>query len=425
MRDLPRLHFQGREPMALPNLGRALRDPEAHFPSSVLELPLAQSRAGLTRVLYVAEPKTATDILLPRDGTQMRSRLQDRMLGLTYGENMLRGDQAGWRQQRREIAQPMNAMRALAMAPRVVLAVDRIIAEWSALPMGEPPDLMRDMRRLALDALWRGLFSTSEQAVVANPMIDAAARAIDSLGHPPLVDHLALLREPARHGIANDRPDDAGKLAVDALANLNTATLLLHAGHDNVTAALVWALWLIAVRPDIQQRVRKEWRARSGLGDTASFSLAHYSFIAAVIQETLRLYPPILHLIRDVGTDLLIGEQTVSAGATAIIGIYAMHRHRLWWDSPDEFMPDRFLGEIPEPSRNAIWLAFGAGPRGCIGSIFAQVEMVLAIGMIVDRFDLTPNPAARMHYHVDFVLRPEGRHAILARALTGSDAPSA
>jgi cytochrome P450 len=187
--------------------------------------------------------------------------------------------------------------------------------------------------------------------------------------------------------------------------------LFLHAGHDNVASALAWALWLLAEHPQWQARVREEWRGRS----TGGFDAGAFPVAGAVIHETLRLYPPIMHLIREANRDLEVGGETVAGGFTAVLSLYALHRNRQWWNEPDAFRPERFLEEAPDIRRRLLWAPFGTGPRGCVGSAFARSEMIVALGTILDRLELLPGPGEPMRLRVDFVLRPEGRRTVTAR----------
>ncbi|MBV9884816.1 MAG: cytochrome P450 [Sphingomonadaceae bacterium] len=387
-----------------------------YWPPAIVERAALEARAGSTRIALIAEPATVTRILLNRGDQFPRARLHDRILGAAYGENLIRGDRLDWRRQRKEIAQPLTTAYSLEMAPRMRRACMRIMDEWAAAGPDAPIDLLRDARRFALDSLWRCFFaSESEAAGGPDPVVEAAALTIDAHRTGTLVEHLADLRPLARRaldrGYAGRGPADLGD-ARDEAADFNTMLLFLHAGHDNVTATLGWALWLLAHHPEIQQQVREEARAAGSDAGPGAAPLAN-----ALILETLRLYPPIMHLIRDVTVDLEVAGATIGAGFTAVLSMYAMHRNRLWWPAPDSFRPERFLGKAGEQARRTMLLPFGAGPRGCIGASFALVELVLAVRLIVARFALAPVPGRALDCRVDWVLRPEGEAPLLARPL--------
>ncbi len=401
--DLPRLEFRGADPMALPGVGRVLRDPERYWSPDILEQPFIEALGGRRRLVLVAEPEAINRILANQDGTFPRARLHDRMLGATYGENLLRGDQVDWRRQRGDLLRPFRD-GGDAAHEGIDGARDRILDEWATLPPGEALDIIRDARRFTLDSLWRSFFRSEDPSRV-EPLVEQTALALDAEEQAPLSAHLATLQPLARLAHGREQPWAEPGEALD----LNTMLLFLHAGHDNVAAALAWGLWLLAVHPEAQARVREEWRS----GATAE--VAGHPFLGAVISETLRLYPPIMHLIRDVESDIAVDGHALTGGFTAVLSLYAMHRNRRWWDEPDRFRPERFLTEMATIRRRSVWLPFGTGPRGCVGSTFARSEMVRFLGAAVDRFELVARPEAPMTCRVDFVLRPAGRSAVSLR----------
>lgn len=407
----PKLAFRGRFPLTLPGAGRVLRDPEAHWPPEILERSVVEARAAGRRLVLLASPEAINEVLLNQDGAFPRARLHDRMLGASYGDNLVRGDRADWRWQRRQLLQPFNTPGAAAPEARIALACERIVDEWAEAGDGAPIDVIRDARRFTLDSLWRSFFCDETAAQDVEPLVEATARTMDAHETAPLTGHLEDLKPLA--GLAMERErvrleaDDAGAEAVD----FNTMLLFLHAGHDNVAAALAWALWLLAEHPDWQAQLREEWRGRTATGfDAGAFPVA-----GAVISETLRLYPPIMHLIREAERDLEVDGETVPAGFTTVLSLYALHRNRQWWEAPDAFRPERFLEAAPDIRRRLLWAPFGTGPRGCVGSAFARTEMIVALGTILDRLELLPGPGGGMSCRVDFVLRPEGRGAVAVR----------
>lgn len=410
----PKLAFRGRFPLSLPGAGRVLREPEAHWPPEILERSVVEARAAGRRLVLLASPEAINEVLLNHDGAFPRARLHDRMLGASYGDNLLRGDRADWRRQRRQLLQPFNTPGAAAPEARIALACERIVDEWAKAGDGAPLDVIRDARRLTLDSLWRSFFCDEAAARSVEPLVEDTALAIDAHESATLTAHLADLRPLTELALERERIRLEAEGGGGSLIDANTMLLFLHAGHDNVAAALAWALWLLAEHPDWQARVREEWRGRpSGAGsDAGAFPVA-----GAVISETLRLYPPIMHLIREVERDLVVDGETVPGGFTTVLSLYALHRNRQWWDAPDAFRPERFLTAAPDIRRRLLWAPFGTGPRGCVGSAFARTEMIVALGTILDRLELLPGAGGGMACRVDFVLRPEGRGAVTARPI--------
>jgi cytochrome P450 len=211
-----------------------------------------------------------------------------------------------------------------------------------------------------------------------------------------------------RNGLASTAAEGRAELDVSAIR------LFLHTGHDNSAPTLAWALWLLAVHPEWQGRVRDEWK---DAGTRARIDPARYPRTSAVLRETLRLFPPIMQLSREIESELAVAGETLGPGFTAVLNLYAMHRSRLWWDAPDNFDPGRFLGSVEEGRHRLLWLPFGAGPRGCIGAMFAQVALILSLGRIVAAFELLPNPDEGLAATADWALRPQGRRPVFVRPL--------
>ena len=126
--ETPKLEFRGRFPLALPGAGRVLRDPEANWPPEILERPVVEARAAGRRLVLLASPEAVSEVLQNQNGAFPRARLHDRMLGASYGDNLLRGDRADWRRQRRQLLQPFNAPGLAAPEARIGAAFEGILA---------------------------------------------------------------------------------------------------------------------------------------------------------------------------------------------------------------------------------------------------------------------------------------------------------
>lgn len=402
--ELPRLTFQGREPLRFPGMIRALQAPDVHWPESCLEAPFVEATVDRRRMVMLTDPATVTEVLLNRDGQYPRSRLHDRILGSSFGDTLVHGRTMDWPKWRHAILSPVRATDDRTAVRRIALACDHVLSD---LNEGEV-DLFLLARHLALQALWRSCFCDEDKARQSDPLVEKAARDVDALAHGPLRIQMAALGKLSEHAV-----ETRGTAFGEAYGIVNTALLFLHTGHDNVTAALTWALWLLARHPDIQERVREEW-ASGASADDPDRDLRTCPLTHAVIHETLRLYPPIPQIVRHVAADLRVGDHTLHKDFTAVLGIYAMHRNRRLWTRPDAFEPDRFMGDKLAAHRR-LWLPFGTGPRGCVGTSFAFVTLSRAIGHVVGAFDLLPNPGHDLTCWTDFALRPHGRAPIRIR----------
>ena len=116
-------------------------------------------------------------------------------------------------------------------------------------------------------------------------------------------------------------------------------------------------------------------------------------YVKQVIEEAMRLYPPVGMLARNVRRADTLGGREILPNDVLFLPIYALHRHQMWWERPNEFNPDRFSPEAVRTRDRYLYLPFGAGPRVCVGANFAmmQAHIILATLLARFRFDLGPN----------------------------------
>ncbi|WP_046869418.1 cytochrome P450, partial [Microvirga massiliensis] len=153
--------------------------------------------------------------------------------------------------------------------------------------------------------------------------------------------------------------------------------------------ALFWSVYLLALAPDVQDRVADEV-AREGQGVDA----AHLVLTRAVIEEAMRLYPPAFVIVRAARAPDQVSECPVAPGDLILVSPWILHRHWRLWREPNAFDPGRFLPGAPPVPRYA-YLPFGVGPRVCIGAHFALTEALLVLARLVGAFRIelaSPRP---------------------------------
>ena len=162
-------------------------------------------------------------------------------------------------------------------------------------------------------------------------------------------------------------------------------TMLL-AGHETTASTLSWTWYLISGQPAVAAAIRQE--ATDVLGDRMPGfeDLVRLPYTTMVIQEAMRLYPPVWGLPRKaVNADEIDGYQ-IPAGADVMISPYTLHRHPGFWPDPDQFRPERFAPAAPPPAHRYAYIPFGAGPRVCVGSHLGMMEAVLVTAMVARGF---------------------------------------
>jgi cytochrome P450 family 135 len=159
---------------------------------------------------------------------------------------------------------------------------------------------------------------------------------------------------------------------------------LLVAGHETTATALSWAMERLVRHPEKLERLRSEVEA----GEDA--------YLTATIQETLRLRPVIVIVIRKLTEPIELGGYELPAGVAVTPSIHLIHRDPQIYPEPERFLPERFLDN---PPGTYTWIPFGGGVRRCLGAAFAQFEMAVVLRELVRRRDLKPaNPASERSF---------------------------
>ncbi len=276
---------------------------------------------------------------------------------------------------------------------------DTITKDWGASPV----DMLAEMRKVALLILTKTLFSVDFEPELRR-LWDAILRTLAYISPGPWliwpgiprVGYQRALKAVDQYLYAiirlrRDMPgeDMLGSLIASGMPdNLIRDQLLtmLIAGHDTSTALLSWALYALSSRPDIQAKAQAEIDATLGENPPDYAGIGQLPYLEQVINETLRMYPPIHLGSRIAARDLEFKDYRIAAGRRVLYSIYLVHRDPRYWRNPGEFMPERFA---PEQTRQPYtFLPFGGGARNCIGMAFAQVEAKVVLARILQQYDL-------------------------------------
>ncbi len=203
------------------------------------------------------------------------------------------------------------------------------------------------------------------------------------------------------------RDPETGEGLGDAEVRDQTSTMLT-AGFETTARALFWTLYLLSLDRAEQDRIRAELEADPP-EPRAPRTAGRWPRLRQALLEAMRLYPPAPLLFRTAVADDVLSGVEVPQGATVIISPWILHRHRLLWDQPDAFMPERFAGRMQEYLTSAAYIPFGAGPRICIGASFAITEAVVVLAILLSRVEvvldddrpLTPRSVITTHPDIE------------------------
>jgi cytochrome P450 len=405
-----------------------------------------KKRRFLNMDLHIVNaPDMIGHVLLDNHANYLRPRLTQQILKPLIGNGLLSSEGEEWRRQRRIVAPTF--------APHAVAGMATLMAEAAVAEMADWPNATRriDMAKVATDTtmaiIASALFSgdprlTSREAGFHIDRVIAAAgqpRLLRMLGlqefdPSPSMFRLrksrrwlretltALVQERGPSGGADDffgglmralyadlPPDEAEAVAVD-----NAITFYV-AGHETTATALSWAIYVLAAQAALQEEARAEAKAALA-GDTATLA-DRLPLLRAIVEETMRLYPSALQLIRQaVADDDMLGVP-VKKGELIFVYPWIVHRHHGLWDNPDHFDHRRFMPENKAKLHRFQYIPFGVGPRICVGARFAMTEalIILAHWLAARRFRL-PEGFRPMPYG-NVTLRPKNGMPIFVEPL--------
>ncbi len=177
-------------------------------------------------------------------------------------------------------------------------------------------------------------------------------------------------------------PETGERFSADEM--VDQVAIFFLAGHETSASALGWALYLLALFPDSQDRVAEEAAA---LPENPVFSdLSKLKFTRDVFRETLRLYPPVPMMVRESTCPERFRDRDVPKGSQIVLSPWHLHRHERLWDDPDSFNPDRYGSENGRNCLRDAYIPFSSGARVCTGAGFAMVEGPLLLALLVRGF---------------------------------------
>jgi len=412
-----------REPPGPIELIRALwTNPLEAWTQEHFEKPVATANLGLIRFAVVSEPSALRRILVDNRANYRKDTFQRRVMS-ALGTGLLTSEGEDWHVQRRMLAPIFTRKMLATFAPAMVQAADALTERWASHD-GSLVDVAADATRLTLEVLERTIFSDGlgrDTEIVRSAMrvyFDSIGRIdpFDILGLPEFMPRLSrigagsslrLFRKAVDAIIATRRQrlaEGSPTLARDILTLLldardpetgqtlsekgiksNIITLIV-AGHETTASALIWSLVLLARSPEWRERLAAEVarEADAPLEDLPDRLVE----TRAVLEEALRLYPPLPAISRVALADDELAGVPIRRGTLIVIAPYVVHRHRLLWENPDRFDPSRFLPGAREAIDPFAYLPFGRGPRGCIGIQFALQEATLALQAMIKKVEL-------------------------------------
>lgn len=392
-------------------------------PARLYRAWMAEFRTPFFRSYLCNDPALVRLVLNERpDDFPKSDRIREGLRPL-LGHSVFVTNGAAWKRQRRIIDPAFEGGRLRETFPSMVAAAQAAVARMTPGVQEMEPA----MSHAAADVIFRTLFSIPIEHAIAAEVFDQF-RAYQR--EQPILNLAAFLPLPgwfprfhsrqtkqtaarirglirqltetrAREIEAGGAPDD---LATKIMQTADPVTgqrfepdemvdqvaIFFLAGHETSASALGWALYLLAMYPQVQDRVAAEAVA---LGESPEFAaMGRLKFTRDVFRETLRLYPPVPMMVRENSCPENFRGRKVAQGAQVVLSPWHLHRHERIWERPDAFDPDRWQTEAGRACAREAFIPFSSGPRVCTGAGFAMIEGPLLLAMLVRkfRFDILP-----------------------------------
>lgn len=403
---------------------------------------VARLRFAHQPVFVLSHPDHVRRVLVTEAARYAKRTRGYRVLRLVIGDGLVNSEGELWRRQRR-IAQPAFHRQRIAgfadcMGRAALDSAERWRADASA---GRSIDVADELNRLTLRVAGEtllGLDVSGESDIVGAALTTVLERfrALLTAPYPwperlptpanlrfwrarrtlyRVVDDIVAARRRAGDEGADllgmfmaARDEDTGEGMSDRQLRDEVLTMLL-AGHETTANALSWTLHLLSRHPDVARRLEAEIDARLGDRLPTPEDVRGLTYTRQVLQESMRLYPPVWALARLAVEDDVIDGHPIPKGAFIFVSQWVVHRHPDLWENPEGFDPDRFAPDREPPSRFA-YFPFSRGQRQCIGDRFAEMEAAIVLAVLVRRYRFALVPGHPVVPEPSVTLRP--RHGL-------------
>lgn len=429
-------------PNGLPLLGSMLqwRDRPIDFVLRMRDTygGVVRVQLGPTTMHILSDPEAVSHVLTTNNKNYRRGTVYEQFK-LFMGSGLLTTDGEDWRDHRRAVSSPFLKNSVAAVVPSIVAVTNQILDEWEEkAESGQPVDLLAEMMRLTLQTLSRALFSYD-----ISPSVGQLKYIVDvgidiMFKHGYITEMLPEWVPTSRNRTVKKNRAYLHQMAADIRASYATTgkghlvelmeaakdpgtgeswsderirdeilTIYL-AGHETTATGLFWTLASIADQPEVGERLDEEiGRVLGGEAPDAG-TVDKLDYVRMVVDESLRLHPPIWGYPRDaIETDTVCGYE-IPAGSSLLLSPLAAQHNPEFWPEPFRFDPERFAaGAVRERPRFA-YFPFGGGARMCVGNLMALLEMQIVTAMVNQRFQLSLDSGRYPRYGDSLIsLRPD------------------
>lgn len=401
---------------AILSLLRARGDILSSFPAEAYRRQIIPLSLPGRRIFIVNHPELIRHVFVAQHATyQRKSRFMEQALEPVVGDSLFINHGDVWAERRAVISPPLHPARIGAFHELFLQVAEELVEELERRLPG-PIDFSALYATATARVMMLALFGASVPRADAAGLAEAFAayqQAADNVDLRTLLNlpawmggrqsrrareraqalralitrNLAAVTDPPpllRAMQEARRPDGTPVLTGEAL--VNEAAMMLLAGSETSANGLTWTTYLLAAHPPTLRTLMEEYARLSPARPPSAEELAEMMVTRAVIQESLRLYPPVAILSRQALAEDELRYWKVRPGNMVMAVPWLLHRHAMWWHAPHAFLPERFFPENARRQPKFTYLPFGIGPRVCAGAAFAQAEMAVFLAVLLRRF---------------------------------------
>ncbi|AEN05008.1 Unspecific monooxygenase [halophilic archaeon DL31] len=376
--------------------------------------------SSLGRGFYqVNDPELIETVLVHQNQSFGKGELFHTIVDPVGGDGLLTAEGEQWRRQRHMANPAFHPDRIAEYSQIMVEETEALLSTWDD---SETVNVHEEMMEVTLDIVTRALFgmTVDDGGAIADAMdvvMERVSSPISSIvpEWAPTPGNREFFRaidridavvdaiiEHHRNGKGREdsvlaallaAQDEEGEGMDDELVRDEVRTLLL-AGHETTALALTFTLFCLAQNPAAEDRLVGELETvlegeRPTMADARSLE-----YTEQVVDESMRLYPPVHGILREANEDVDLGGYTVPAGATVSLNQWTVHRDERFYDDPMVFDPSRWTDELKESLPRFAYFPFSGGSRRCVGDRFAKLEAKLVLATLYqDRhFELVSEP---------------------------------
>lgn len=366
-------------------------------------------------VIFTRDAELLSYVLQKNQKNYTKSPIQTRDLAKYIGKGLLTSEGEKWQKQRKLIQPAFHKSQLVLLLDTIHSIIQK---ELDNVVIGKPNDIFPVFNDLAFQTVVKSLFSSEIEEEDIKKLQHATEvtqqMLVKELRQPYLgwwfklsgkiKFHIDLIDESRAilRRLVNQRKQSATKhndlldMLLDARYEdgsemeeaqlLDEILILFAAGHETTSNALTFTCELLARNPEAQSKILEEVQKVKSESSDIMHWLKNTNYTKLVLEEAMRLYPPAYFIDRINKEDDKFNGYALPKGTNLLFSVYEIHRHPDFWESPEAFIPERFLDENVKFSKN--YYPFGAGQRMCIGNNFAMYEMILAIMTVVERYEI-------------------------------------